>query len=186
MTMRPKTAWLMALLALLAVSASEAVAHGTATLKSSSSSVEAGGTLTLGGAGFEPGESYRLLFRGALDEREIRTVTARVDSTFTVELQVSADTRPGQYRLVAVAPDGDEVASLDLAVIAASETHDVAPGHAEDMGTAVSHGAAGARTDEIVIERRRAGVEWGVIGLLIGLAGGLGIGLLRRPGEALP
>ena len=41
--------------------------------------------------------------------------------------------------------------------------------------------ASMARADELPIERSRAGFEWGVIGLIIGLAAGLGIAMVRHP-----
>lgn len=155
--------------------------HGEATLEASATSVAAGGSLTLRGALFVPGEAHRLVLRGTLDDHELGTVTAGADSTFTRELTIPAGVRPGNYRLVAVAPDGDEVATLDLPVLearpAASDPGEATPA-AE--GTAPAAPSSEARADELSIERSRAGVEWGVIGLLIGLAGGLGAGLLRR------
>lgn len=172
---RPTTP--LVLLALLTVGVSDAMAHGEATLKSSSDAVAAGGTITVDGADFEPGEEHRLILRGPLDDHELTTVTARADSTFHLEVTIPAGTRSGQYRLVALAPDGDAVASLDLAVTS-PETPAEAMAPAEDA-VPETHGTE-ASPDEIRIERSRSGVEWGIIGLLIGLAGGLGLGLLRR------
>ncbi len=45
-------------------------------------------------------------------------------------------------------------------------------GHEATMGQ-------GARAEELPIQRSRRGAEWGVIGLLIGLAAGLGVSLIR-------
>lgn len=193
MTMATKTPVTMLVLALLAApvpGAAEAAVHGEATLEASVTSAPAGTTVTLTGALFSPGEAHRLVLRGTLDDYEIGTVTAGADSTFVEEISIPRGVRPGNYRLVAIAPDGDEVATLDLPVLAARETAgtsgdragaaeggDGSVGHAEtDDGTPTRE----ARADEIRIERSRAGVEWGVIGLVIGLAGGLGATLLRR------
>lgn len=160
--------------------------HGDATLEASATSVAVGGTLTLQGALFVPGEAHRLVLRGTLDDHELGTVTADADSTFTRELTIPTDVRPGNYRLVAVAPDGDEVATLDLPVLEARPAES-APGEATPAAegspppaSSSSASSSEARADELSIERSRAGVEWGLIGLLIGLAGGLGAGLLRR------
>jgi hypothetical protein len=44
----------------------------------------------------------------------------------------------------------------------------------------MAHSEQMARAEEISIERNRSGIEWGFIGLIVGGAGGLGIGLLGR------
>lgn len=169
-----------ALLALLAFVTAEAAAHGEATLKSPVESVAAGASLTLDGDDFEPSEANRLILRGALQDYELGTASASADSTFTVQVVVPGDVRPGQYRVVAVAPDGDEVATLDMMVTAASPAGGEGREHAEPAPAGAAHASAEARADDIVVERNRSGVEWGVIGLFIGLAGGLGVGLLAR------
>ncbi len=152
-------------------------AHPEAVLKSSQSSVEAGKKLALNGEEFSEGETYKLVLLGALNDYTLREVKAGADGTFSVELDVPADVRPGQYQLVAYAPDGDRVATLDLSVLAA------APGTSDEVADeAREHAGAmpsGARADEMPIERSMTGAGWGLIGLLIGLSGGLGVALLR-------
>lgn len=177
MTARAMALTTLGLLALLLSAPSELAAHGEAALESSVASVPAGGSVTLSGSLFVPGESHRLVLRGTLEDHELGEVTAAGDSTFSRTFEIPVDVRPGQYRVVAIAPDGDEVANLDLPVLAAERTASASDGS----------GAAGdapptpqARADEIEIERSRAGLEWGVIGVVIGLAGGLGLGLVRR------
>lgn len=171
----------LAAIALLALVAGEAAAHGEATLTSPSSSATAGSALTLMGSGFVPGEAHRLLLRGTLEEHELRSVTAGVDSAFTAEVSLPADARPGQYRIVAVAPDGAEVATLDVPLLAARGGQEGDEHAAGGAGSGVTdQDRPRARADEIRIDRSRAGLEWGVIGLVVGLAGGLGAGLLGR------
>ncbi len=160
----------------LSFGASDVSAHGEGTISSPSTSVVAGTSLTLSGAGFVPGEAHRLLLRGALEEYELSDVTASPDSTFAEDLMIMADVRPGQYRIVAVAPDGAEVATLDMPVLAALTE----AGGTQVEATSDSARISEARAEEMVIERSRAGFEWAVIGLLIGLTGGLGIGVLGR------
>lgn len=166
----------LALLACLVLGPANAAAHGDATLEGPDGPVPAGQRMTLAGRGFVPDEIHRIVLRGTLDEVELTTVAAGADSTFTEEVTVPRDARPGQYRIVALAPDGDEVATLDVPVTASSDREPE-----ESVAGADSGGqGSGARAGERVIRRNRAGVEWGVIGLVIGLAGGLGLGLLRR------
>lgn len=179
--MKTRATTILTVLLVAVLGPAKLAAHGEATLESPSSSVAAGGSLTLNGAGFAPGQVHRLVLRGSLEEHELGGVTPEADSTFTAQLSIPADARPGQFRLVAVAPDGDEVATLEMPVRAAERTSGASEGgHGEVASGSPASSAPRARADEIRIERSRAGLEWGVIGLLIGLSGGLGAALLKR------
>lgn len=152
--------------------------HEEAVLESSASAVPAGGALDLQGRDFAAGESYALRLLGALREYDLGEVEPAADGTFSLRLAIPGDVVPGSYQLVAVAPDGDVSARLDLVILDAAAAGDA---HA-------AHGAPGrpvARDDDIRIDRSRSGAEWGVLGLLIGLAAGLGIGLFRTPGAGV-
>ncbi len=96
---------------------------------------------------------------------------------------------------MALAPDGDVSAGVDLSVTAARASGSMmADGHEEEAGehphdeemragamaVPSAGGGAMARSDDIVIERSRSGVAWGIIGLLLGLSLGFGAALLRR------
>ncbi|MEE9576834.1 MAG: hypothetical protein V3W35_05425 [Gemmatimonadota bacterium] len=155
------------------------VVHEKAVLESSRSSVPAGAVLPLDGRDFGAGESYVLRLVGALREYDLGEVEADAEGLFSIELAIPGSVTPGAYQVVAVAPDGDVAARLDLTVL---EAEAVAPEGADERPAGeVVHEAAPrvARADEMPIERSRSGLEWGVIGLLIGGAGGLGLGLLR-------
>lgn len=157
-------------------------AHPEAVLKSSQSSVEAGQLLSLSGEKFDEGGTVDLVLLGVLTEYALREVTANDDGTFTLELGIPENVRPGQYQLVAYAPDGDRVATLDLSVLAAAPaSSDKLQGDAGEHARTV---ASGGRADEMPIERATTGLGWGLIGLLIGLSGGVGVALLR--GAAAP
>ena len=156
--------------------ASIGLAHEEAVLKSSRSSVSAATSLDLTGTDFGESEAYKLRLLGALSEYDLREVETDSAGTFSIELAIPADVRPGSYQLVAVASDGDVVARLDLTVLEAASPPPTAGGGPEDAG----HETQGARADDLPIERSRSGIEWGVIGLVVGLAGGLGIGVLWR------
>lgn len=158
-------------------------AHEEAVLESAASSAPAGGSLPLNGKDFTAEERYELRLLGALREYDLREVEAGADGTFALELMLPADVRPGAYQVVAIAPDGDVVARLDLTVLEAVPASDPAEA-AAGGGDGATHRAGGATDEEIRIERSRSGVEWGLIGLIVGGAGGLGIGLLRRGGAA--
>jgi hypothetical protein len=155
-------------------------AHEKAVLESSRSSVPAGAVLPLDGRDFGAGESYVLRLVGALREYELGEVEADAEGLFSIELAIPGSVRPGAYQVVAVAPDGDVAARLDLTVLEAEAAE---PEEADERpaGEAAHEGAPRvARADDMPIERSRSGLEWGIIGLLIGGAGGLGLGLLKR------
>lgn len=187
MTSTSRTTWRTAipaiavLLALLALPAAGAPAlHEEAVLESPSSAVPAGSPLALDGRDFTAGEAYTLRLEGTLREYDLRKVEPGEDGTFSLEVEIPAEVRPGSYQLVAVAPDGDVVARLDLAVLRGA-SGDPAAGDGDGGSEAGDRsGADAARSDEMELERDRGALEWGVIGLLVGLAGGFGVGLLRK------
>ena len=154
-----------------------AAVHGAA-LTSTEKAVEAGQTLLLEGTGFHAGQTVRLVLLGTLTEYTLREVTLDDTGVFALDLEVPADVRPGQYQLLALSGENTREAQMDLSVMAASQvavaadSHDQAAGHTEAMD-------AGARAEEMTITRATTGAGWGVIGLLIGLAGGAGVMLLR-------
>ncbi len=156
------------------------LAHEKAVLESSRSSVPAGAVLPLDGRDFGAGESYVLRLVGALREYELGEVEADAEGIFSIELAIPGSVTPGAYQVVAVAPDGDVAARLDLTVLEAEAAE---PEGAEERpaGEAAQEAMPRvARADEMPIERSRSGLEWGVIGLLIGGAGGLGLGLIKK------
>jgi len=154
-----------------------AAVHPESVLKSSQSAVAAGGDLQLEGAEFSEGGTFSLVLLGALNEYTLEDVQANEDGAFTIGLSIPANVRPGQYQLVAYAADGDRAATLDVLITAVSQAS--AGQGCEDAGERGESMASGATAEEMIIERSTTGAGWGVIGLVIGLAGGLGLALLR-------
>lgn len=153
-----------------------ASAHEEAVLRSSRSAVTAGDTLELTGEDFGPGEVYELELRGPLRSYELPGIEPDSTGRIAARRALPRDTRPGRYRLVAVAPDGDQVASLQLTVEARSEGEAAAgtAGGAEEPDPADR-----ARAGEMPVERTRSGLEWFLVGLFVVGAGGGGLALLR-------
>lgn len=155
-------------------------AHEEAVLEASASVMAADGTLELFGSDFTVDEAFRLVLEGALESHELTEVTADSAGRFELELELPPEVREGRYQIVAIAPDGDEVARLDLNVVAAGSGDDRATGSAEGAsGAADGEGGNGARADEMEVERERGGIEWAVMLLVVGLSGGLGARMLR-------
>ncbi|MFQ5890773.1 MAG: hypothetical protein ACE5JR_12070 [Gemmatimonadota bacterium] len=168
-------------LSFLLASAGRAVSHEDAVLTSPQSSVVAGEVLELHGSDFSKKQTYLLRLVGALREYELRQVQSDSAGRFSLELIIPLGVTSGAYRVTAIAADGDAVATLDLTVLGARRSVDENEHKlATESWASYRHdvGDGGVRADDIRIERNRSAAEWGVIGLLVGLAGGLGLGLL--------
>lgn len=164
--------WLVALGAALA-----GTAHGAGRLILPEKSVAVGDTLRVRGAGFAPG-TVTLTLRGALDAHDVGSVTIGSDSAFALAWAVGRHVKPGAYRLIAVADDGDEITRVDLAI--------TEPGPESEPATEAlpeahaGHGAGGeARADAMSLERRRSGAEWTLLVLLWAASVGGGWAMLN-------
>jgi hypothetical protein len=137
-------------------------AHGAGRLILPEKTVTVGDTLHVRGTGFAPG-TVTLTLRGALDAHGVGSVTIGADSAFALAWPVGRDVRPGVYRLIAIADDGDEITRADVAITESQpEPATEAPSEAH-----AGHGADGeARADAMGLERRRSGVEWTALLLL--------------------
>jgi hypothetical protein len=174
-----KTKVLAVALAVVGVATTPALAHEDAVLASNQSSVGAGTALTVRGSDFTAEESYKLRLLGALTEYDLVEVKADTAGAFALDVAIPLEARPGAYQVVAIAPDGDAVARLDVTVLEAAATP-MESMQSPRAGEEMAHSEQMARAEEISIERNRSGIEWGFIGLIVGGAGGLGIGLLGR------
>jgi len=171
----------VAMLAVLMAGAAPAAVHEEGVLESDQTSVGAGGQIAVRRKEFEEEETYTLRLLGALNEYDLGSVKSDGEGRFHLDILIPAGVRPAEYQIVAIAADGDVGARLDVTVSAAApagaaDAAEAADEH-DEMADMDEHGAT---ADEITIERDRSGIEWAVIGLLIGAAGGLGIGLGRR------
>lgn len=148
-----------------------AVAHDEGVLKLASRNLAAGSTIRFAGEKFSRKTSLALVLVGTLGRFEVGKVQTDSAGAFTQELTVPADLRPGAYRLVALAPDGDEAATLDVTVLAAEESV------VEEAGS-----DAGPPTAEpLELERAGSPIVTGLAVLGIAFALVVGGALLRRP-----
>ncbi len=154
MRMNSRILTTLTLLALGATAAAEA--HEKAVLKSARESVPAGETIPLTGSKFEKGVKYRLALVGALETVELREIEPDTAGSFAIELQIPREARPGIYRVVAFAPDGDKVASLEILVSEAAVEEQPADVGSEEAG-AVAH--SDARADDLVLQVSRSSLE---------------------------
>lgn len=137
----------------------------------------AGGTVELLGKEFGKNVQLSLMLIGTRGRRELLKV--RTDSTgrFTVELSIPPETIEAEYRLAAMAADGDVVASVDVVVVAGAL---VSPSGMDEHAGHEEGGAQMTTAEPLALERARSGIV--TIGAVVFavvsiLAGGL---LLRH------
>ena len=169
--------------------ATDALRHPEGTLKLAERQLVAGSTVPIGGEKFAEHGKLELLLVGVTGRFRLGDVTADSVGGFTESFDIPADIDVGAYRLVAIAADGDEVASLNVELLAESPAPDKGPGLSEDDGGHVEDGRShdaespeDAPTDEpLILERARSPWVRGgaVVGIIIALVGG-GL-LLRKP-----
>ncbi len=103
-------------------------------------------------------------------------MTSDTAGSFEIQLELPAAAGPGSYRLVAVAPDGDEAAAVELELEAAP----IRSSADEPAGTGAAQTHTGPSAEALNIERDWSGAEWFVLGALFGGALAGGLALLRR------
>lgn len=175
--MRTNTPRATLVLGLLVAAAATAWAHEKGVLTPATRTPTAGDTLAIAGAKFTKRTSLSLTLVGIGGRIALDTVRADSAGGFSVRVLVPGDAAPGAYRLVAVATDGDEVAAVDVTVVAAAPATDhAAMGHPEGA----TAGPAATAEPLRLSRARSAAVTWSAVGGIV-LALALGGVLLRRP-----
>ena len=165
--------------------AADALRHPEGTLKLAERQLVAGSTVPIRGEQFADHGKLELLLVSVAGRFRLGDVTADSVGGFAKSFDIPADIELGTYRLVAIATDDDEVASLNVEVLAAVPNPDEEPGHAEGAGHSEDgeHVENAEPTDE-PLTLDRAGSPWvrggAVVGIIIALVGG---GLLLRKSQ---
>jgi hypothetical protein len=148
------------------------VAHDKGVLKLANRRLVAGGSVQLVGEKFPKASKLVLLISGAAGRTQLAEVRTDTTGAFRAAPLMPAHLAPGAYRLVVLADDGDEVAGVDVEVVAAVADQHPA-GHGE--------GSPEPSAEPLALERARSpwvtGGAWAVV-IATFAAGGL---LLRRP-----
>ena len=164
--------------------AADALRHPEGTLKLAERQLVAGSTVPIGGEKFAEHGKLELLLVGVAGRFRLGDVTADSVGGFAKSFDIPADIELGTYRLVAIATDDDEVASLNVELLAAVANADEEQGHAEGAGHSEDgeHAEGGEPNDE-PLALDRAESPWvrggAIVGIIIALVGG-GL-LLRKP-----
>ncbi len=112
--------------------AADALRHPEGTLKLADRQLVAGSTVPIRGEQFAEHGKLELLLVGVAGRFRLGDVTADSVGGFSKSFDIPADIEVGAYRLVAIATDDDEVASLNVELLAAPLDADEENGHAED------------------------------------------------------
>lgn len=159
-----------------ATSATSAMAHEDGVLKLATRELVAGDTIRVVGEKFSRDAEFTLVLVGTRGRVALGEVVTDATGAFLADLAVPGDLLPGGYRLVALAADGDESATLEVAVVPRAVSRAPPRSHDED--------SARPTAEPLRLERARS--LWVTVGALLGIAGAvlLGVALLRRPPEA--
>ncbi|HWP36801.1 MAG TPA: hypothetical protein VNL18_04525 [Gemmatimonadales bacterium] len=159
-------------LVLLAIMTVAAV-HEEGVLKLVTRTLVAGDSVSVQGERFARNSSMTLALLGVTGQLNLGTVRSDSTGKFALPLLVPANAAAGSYRLVAIADDGDEVASVDVTVSPAAAAADhAAMGH-EEMADDPSDAP-------LALDRAESPLlTWTVVaGIVAALASG--VALLRR------
>ncbi len=164
--------------------AADALRHPEGTLKLAERQLVAGSTVPIGGEKFAEHGKLDLLLVGVAGRFRLGDVTTDSVGGFTESFDIPADLELGAYQLVAIATDGDEVASLNVELLAAASDANEEQGHADGAGHSEDgEHAEGSEPNDEPLALDRAGSPWvrggAVVGIIVALVGG-GL-LLRKP-----
>ena len=151
-----------------------ALVHEEGTLKVADRSFVPGSTVQIGGEKFSRGGKLDLVLVGVAGRFVVGEVTADSAGGFSASFEVPMDVAVGAYRLVAIATDGDEVATVNVNMLAA-------PAAPEDHGQSEDHGGAEPSAEPLLLDRAHSPFVRGgaIVGIVLALAAG-GM-LLRKP-----
>lgn len=149
----------VALIALASLGPRTLFAHEEGVIRLGAPTAAPGDTLEILGEKLPRSATVRLELRGALETYLLGRVTTAASGAFEIHVPIPAEAQPGLYRVVAVAPDGDEVARAELVIaeVAATPPAEMPLGHA--MATA----------EEMELPLDLTPVEWAVIGVFVAL-----------------
>jgi hypothetical protein len=102
-----------------ALAGAPAVAHEEGVIRLSSPTAAPGQEIEIVGERLPRSMTLTLELRGALASYPLGEIGSDEKGAFTTRLALPVEVRPGRYRVMVLAPDGDVVARADLVVLAA-------------------------------------------------------------------
>lgn len=149
----------VALIALASLAPWTLSAHEEGVIRLGAPIAAPGDTLEIRGEELPRSATVRVELRGALETHLLGRVTTDASGAFEIHVPIPAEAQPGVYRVVAVAPDGDEVARAEFVVAEVAAT--------PPAGMPLGHAMATAEEMELPLELTP--VEWAVVGAFVAL-----------------
>lgn len=179
---RPALVRIAAVLGLLALTSAPAFAHGGGVIRLANARVPVGGTIGLSGEKLEKNTTFKLELRGTLDNYPIGDAKTDTAGKFRLSVALPAHVPAGVYSLVAIGPDGDVDARVDLTIAGATtQGGSTATAAMSGMGQGTQEMSGMHATDEMMTLHRTTTIgEWVIIAVLIVAAFAGGAILLRR------
>lgn len=179
---RPALVRIAAVLGLLALTSVPAFAHGGGVIRLASAQVPVGGTIGVSGEKLEKSSTFRLELRGTLDNYPIGDAKTDTAGKFRMHVALPAHVPAGVYSLVAIGPDGDVDARVDLTIAgAATQSGSAGMAGMPGMGQGTQEMSGMHATDEMMtLQRTTTTGEWVIIAVLIIAAFAGGAILLRK------
>jgi hypothetical protein len=174
------------LFALAVVPLRSASAHGSGAISLSSKQSAPGSAITIFGTEFANNSSVRLELRSILETVVFGRVQTSAKGTFQQLVTIPAGSKPGQYAIVAVAPDGDVTAQATLMIAYVATAQETHPGM-HDMPGMQGMGGAHATADMMDVPIPITPWGWTVIAVIVLVSAATGVWLLRagRPMQAV-
>jgi hypothetical protein len=172
--MRIRGTWVI----ILAVVAATAALHPSGVLKIPSKVLKAGDSLAVAGERFAHNDGVTIALIGVAGRVELGSAATDSVGGFRRTFLVPASAKAGQYRLVAEAIDGDEVASVEVVVQAGTESMGPMPAGSMPAGMSMESRPTGEPLQ--LIRARNRAVMWTATLIIIACAVA-GAVLLRRP-----
>lgn len=166
------------LLVLAAFPFRSAFAHGTGAISLSSKQSSPGATITIFGTEFAHNSSVRLELRSILDNVVFGRVQTSAKGTFQQIVTIPVTSKPGQYNIVAIAPDGDVAAQATLMISLTSIAEDAHPGM-HDMPGMQGMGGPHASGEMMDVPIPITPWGWGVIAVIVLVSAAMGVWLLQ-------
>ena len=166
------------LFALAVVPLRSASAHGSGAISLSSKQSSPGSAITIFGAEFAHNSSVRLELRSILETVVFGRVQTSAKGTFQQIVTIPAGSKPGQYAIVAVAPDGDVAAQATLMIADVATAQETHPGM-HDMPGMQGMGGAHATADMMDVPIPITPWGWVVIAVIVLVSAATGVWLLR-------
>jgi hypothetical protein len=157
-----------------ALAAASVAAHEEGVIRLASPTAAPGQEIEIEGEKLPRSTKLSLELRGALANYPLGEIESDQAGAFVTLLALPADVRPGRYRVMALAPDGDVVGRADLVVVAGRPAELVPAGPIEPAHV----------TDAMMdLPVSRSTGEWLAIAALIAGSAVGGFLLLRKAGD---